>query len=527
MTISRLQKGLGVVLLAAIYSSCVAGETAPDAQLKVGATTQNLALLNPTSNSTSDGQMVIDPSKLPARSSLSLAQFDPFYDYTDAAALKNLKNGAIIRTRSFPWTMSVPGFSRTLNVVQILYRTTDAQEKPTTNVTTLIRSIVGSTRCLVSYQSAYDSLNPLDSPSVSIKKASAPGFKFPADTLSTDSLSIMMRIEVPLFANLLSATGCNVIIPDTEGQNAAFAHGVVEGRTTLDSIRAALYTANPKWWNPNSDVGLHVKDTVAVLVGYSGGAIATAWAASLAGEYAPELLATSGFLDRPTLAGASLGGLLIDPIRNLQYVNGTEKWGVVAPLALIGMTRGAGINLGNFMNAAGQELLPLLANQNLAGAIPAAKYLRWDYFLSENYLSAWQAYLAGKGTGGFGSIGKMADDMNLAARPAPRIPIQFVQGGYGDSQGSPPKMIEGAMANGDGVMLAPDAVTLSRKYCNAGTPVQLWIFDALDHAQALASWGIVAVDYAVNRVIGLPPISNCLTVPSNGPALALQYPVPH
>ncbi len=55
------------------------------------------------------------------------------------------------------------------------------------------------------------------------------------------------------------------------------------------------------------------------MLGYSGGAIATEWAAELAPAYAPDL-------DR-RLIGAAMGGVLVHPARNLLYVEGSYFWG--------------------------------------------------------------------------------------------------------------------------------------------------------------------------------------------------------
>jgi hypothetical protein len=48
------------------------------------------------------------------------------------------------------------------------------------------------------------------------------------------------------------------------------------------------------------------------LIGYSGGAIATRWAAELASSYSPEISSR--------IVGAAMGGVLVDPAHNLRYV---------------------------------------------------------------------------------------------------------------------------------------------------------------------------------------------------------------
>ncbi|MGW6605509.1 lipase family protein [Streptomyces sp. NPDC055036] len=73
--------------------------------------------------------------------------------------------------------------------------------------------------------------------------------------------------------------GYDVVIPDTEGQNANFVVGPEYGTNTLDSIRAASRFPET-CMNTGTRFGL---------IGYSGGAIATHWASVLAPSYASEV----------------------------------------------------------------------------------------------------------------------------------------------------------------------------------------------------------------------------------------------
>ena len=67
------------------------------------------------------------------------------------------------------------------------------------------------------------------------------------------------------------------------------------------------------------------------MLGYSGGAIATEWAAELAPTYAPDVNAR--------MIGAAIGGVLVDPAHNLHYVEGTGFWAGVMAMALVGIGR--------------------------------------------------------------------------------------------------------------------------------------------------------------------------------------------
>ena len=94
--------------------------------------------------------------------------------------------------------------------------------------------------------------------------------------------------------------GWYVNVPDYEGPLASFGAGVQSGHATIDSVRAVL----------NSGFGLDSKAKYA-LTGYSGGALASEWAAELQVQYAPEM----------NFAGVSLGGLTPNVTSTTESVN--------------------------------------------------------------------------------------------------------------------------------------------------------------------------------------------------------------
>src|SRR6202020_1046503 len=153
---------------------------------------------------------------------------DPFYSSTGSTSLDSVAPGTVLNTRRFHYHLF--GFPTLLETTQLLYRSTSQTGKPTVNVTSIIKPPFrfDATR-VISYQSAYDSLNP--------------------------------NVEAAVFGQFL-AEGYTVIVPDTEGQRANFAAGPEYGMNTLDSIRAALNSSAV----PN--------DAKLAMLGYSGGAIA-------------------------------------------------------------------------------------------------------------------------------------------------------------------------------------------------------------------------------------------------------------
>ncbi|WP_367141162.1 MULTISPECIES: hypothetical protein [Streptomyces] len=91
------------------------------------------------------------------------AKNDPFYIYDGSKPLSSFAPGAVLKTRTLPY--HVVGIPTPVKAIQLLYRTTDAQGRPSVGVTSVVRSPGGDGRKAVSYQSFYDSLSAADGPS--------------------------------------------------------------------------------------------------------------------------------------------------------------------------------------------------------------------------------------------------------------------------------------------------------------------------------------------------------------------------
>jgi hypothetical protein len=139
-------------------------------------------------------------------------------------------------------------------------------------VTTLFVPCKGKAqpKALLSYQIPYDSAWVDASPSYTLYHA--------AGVAGAEALEAIL------------AEGWFLNVPDYEGPLASFTAGVISGHATIDSIRAVR--------SLHDRFGLH-KDANYAMWGYSGGALASEWAAELQVQYAPEM----------TFAGAALGGL--------------------------------------------------------------------------------------------------------------------------------------------------------------------------------------------------------------------------
>ncbi len=231
-------------------------------------------------------------------------QDDPFYSYTGPPPLDGIAPGTVLKTRNFRYHLF--GFPTLLETTQLLYRSTSQTGKPTVNVTSVIAPPIQLDKTkVISYQSAYDSLNRNDEPSYAIWGGLRLG-------------GIIPNVEAAVFGPFI-ADGYTVIVPDTEGQRADFAAGPEYGMNTLDSIRAAFNSSTIP------------SDAKVAMLGYSGGAIATEWAAELAPTYAPDV--------NERMIGAAIGGVLVDPAHNLNYVEGTRFWAGVMAMALVGIAR--------------------------------------------------------------------------------------------------------------------------------------------------------------------------------------------
>ncbi|EME39134.1 hypothetical protein DOTSEDRAFT_75028 [Dothistroma septosporum NZE10] len=175
----------------------------------------------------------------------------------------------------------------------ILYRTTNSQYNATWAVTTLfVPSTSDGNDKLLSYQIPYDSVDLNSSPSYALY--SSP------------------------YSDIVNALGQGwyVNVPDYEGPKASFTAGVMSGHATLDAVRAVLA----------SGFGLNTTSAKYAMWGYSGGALASEWAAELQNQYAPEL----------NFAGAALGGLTPNVTSVMMAVSGTIEAGLI-PAGILGL----------------------------------------------------------------------------------------------------------------------------------------------------------------------------------------------
>ncbi|MGK8520878.1 lipase family protein [Nocardia asteroides] len=221
---------------------------------------------------------------------------DPFY--TPPPDFESHPPGTVLASR--PGGVGLTVFP--LDSTELLIRSTDSKDRPVPVVATLLVPRTPWTgpgpRPVLSFNAAIDSLGHRCAPSYELR--SVAGAK-------------LWAAQIPL------AKGYAVLVPDHQGPRQAYGAGLMAGHAVLDSIRAVVGTPA---------LGLR-PDAPAVVTGYSGGAIASAWAAQLAPAYAPEL----------NLVGAAFGGVPADFGMLLSTMNGRNLASGVFLAATLGLAR--------------------------------------------------------------------------------------------------------------------------------------------------------------------------------------------
>lgn len=403
---------------------------------------------------------------------------DPFYQYTGSTSLTDIEPGTVLKTRTLPY--HVAGVPLPIRAVQLLYRSTGARGQATVNATTVLRPLLGGRGDrVVSYHSFYDSLNPADQPSTVIAGGRSFG-------------GMIATAETGLIAPFL-LTGYTVVVTDTEGQQADFAAGPEYGINALDGIRAALASPEARIAD-DAEVGL---------MGYSGGAIATEWAAELAPTYAPDL--------EKHLVGAAMGGVLVNPARNLHYIDGSLVWAGVMPMALIGLARAYDVDLTPYLSKRGVELNTKLRDATIAQALGAYPGLTFASLAKPEF----------RNPESIPEFVEIANQLIMGRSGTPTIPLFIGQGRGGQLEGT--RGTKAGIGRGDGVMVAGDVRTLARSYCARGVDV-LYREYPLSHVTAAVTWAPQAYGWLAARFAGRDIPQNCDSIAPGNPVQPLPMP---
>lgn len=366
---------------------------------------------------------------------------DPFY--TPPTGLKHLQHGAVIRTRAA--TLTAAGLTSQATATTVLFASTDIHGTPIAASATVLTPHHAWTgrgsRPLIAVQPAYDSLGSQCEPSYALQ--------------ANPELAATTAGEV----KPILATGAEIVVPDYEGPNGLFAIGDQQGRIVLDAMAAAEQLRAG---------GISTSSRVSAL-GYSGGGLATAWAAELQPSYASSL----------HLIGVVEGGVPADIKTSIGLVDG-HAGAFLGLMALVAIERAyPNAGVGTALNSAGRAVF---------GRIDTA--CAGSRVLTD---------LAGT------SLNSLTTAPNLLANPR----LQPVFAALRLGQHTPTTAIYNFQGTKDEVVgYAPD-LALVKQYCSEGVTVDFVPVPGADHVGTFTSGASGAGQWLVDLLDGKPAPKNC------------------
>lgn len=377
---------------------------------------------------------------------IPLPKDDPFY--VPSPGYESLPNGTVLRSRRITAIYLV--LPLPVKAHQVLYKSVDSHNKPVAEAATVLvpdQPWTGQgTRPLVSYQLAVDSLSTRCQPSYTLQV----GLKAPTPA-STYELSMSLPALLKGYA---------VVYSDYLGPGADFLAGPQSAHAILDGIRAVQH---------HQPTGL-APDAPVALWGYSGGGIATTWAAEQQPAYAPEL----------NLVGAAAGGVPADFKEMFQHNNGGLGSGLLI-LGIIGLSRAypeAGVE--EVLNDKGRKLF---ADNADACTLDIAVFHPFErieqYTTISNITESPQA--------------KFLFTTNNAGQRTPRVPFY-------NYQGLADEFVPSAAAD-----------RLLRKYCADGGIVQKVRLPLAGHIVGEVVGASDALNFLTDRINGKPARNDCGT----------------
>ncbi|PMD33150.1 secretory lipase-like protein 1 precursor [Hyaloscypha variabilis F] len=390
---------------------------------------------------------------------------DPFY--TPPVGLDDVKPGTILRSRTIG-ELSFQGivpFTAKASY-QLMFRTTDSLGNASAAVTTIVVPENANTSRVLSYQFAEDAAWLNCAPSYVVQLDSNPE-NFGSNGIET--LFIIAALDQGWIVNL----------PDYEGLQSAFTSGLQAGQATLDSVRAAI---------SSGDLTSISSEAEYQMWGYSGGSLASEWAAELQPSYAPEL----------DFKGVALGGLVPNVTSILLTINKSLFAGLVPPGIL---------GLGN----AYPELEAYL-NEHLINSTASTFRKSLSQCLAEDITTY----------AGQDMFSYFDDGEATLLSPIPQGVLQAT--GLMGTHGTPQMPVYAYKAIGDEISPIADTDALITKLCAQGANIQ-YVRDVLgEHASEGITGSGDAFGFLVDRFNGVPVTPGCTTTDVlsdilNGPGL--------
>ncbi|MGW4534980.1 lipase family protein [Nocardia sp. NPDC004340] len=310
---------------------------------------------------------------------------------------------------------------------QLLYRTTAANGQPYAAVTTVLKT-ANTTRptALLSFQNMTDAIAPQCQPSQALFQGHVPWI----DPSKSGPLQLTTMSGETAFIAAGLARGWAVSVPDFGGVDNHYSTPKEPGYTVLDGIRAV------EAFEP---AALSGPGTPALLWGYSGGGIASTWAAQEQPRYAPEL----------NLVGTAAGAPVADPRVAMLAMNGTPVGGglrdLLFPVALMGVMQDSPAftaAMNRYLTPAGKQKIAEAADNCTPQNMVSSLGLDADQFLTE-------------------PIEQILTD--------PAINAALEERALGATAPTTPLYIYNAIDDEGSLITSMD--TLVATYCAAGTPV--------------------------------------------------------
>jgi hypothetical protein len=380
---------------------------------------------------------------------------DPFYKPPRGYAAT--KPGTILRTRRLTLTAGTTAATEGASAVyQVLYRTEDELGHASSTVATIFTPThrSGGPRRLVSYQIAEDSLTTACAPSYTLRLSPSTGLQIPS---GPDPIKTML------------ALGWDVVTSDYEGPKSELLVPNLEGRMTLDGIRAAEQLRAADLPGNATEVGI---------LGYSGGSVPSVSAGRLAPSYAPDI----------RLVGVTAGGIDAEPLYILAHIDGSILFGGVT-LGLIGINRAyPKLDAFSLFNPAGLAIAKRDAadGYGCAGGVAAQVH---------GTAAQYTKYPTSQALAAVPRVKDILAKLSLAKGEAPTAP-SFIYNTVHDE-----------------IMRIQQVDALAHHWCAAHDNVYYDRSSVGDHISGIAVYNKLALQYLQNRFARHPAPSTCKSGP--------------
>ncbi|MFI5780609.1 lipase family protein [Nocardia sp. NPDC051570] len=373
---------------------------------------------------------------------------DPFYAQPDSLGGKAM--GEVVDSRP----VELPGFPAPgpYSAWQVKYVSQNTKGTPWTTMAIVIQPEKRvEPPVLIAEDLWIDSLNSRCNPSYKLRvDASVQGGVFPSELRN-----VIGELD----------RGWTVVLPDYLGPEGEFAAGYVEGRNTLDGIRAALNFA---------PAALSGSSTPVLIYGYSGGSRGAEFAAELAPTYSPEL----------NIRGVAAGGLPVDMAAAAAHMDG-GPFTVIDLLAAFGLDRAyPEINLASYFS---------------------------DPQLKQKFTSTCYTDLAAD------YAFRRVEDYTVGHIWPLGVPAvaQVVESLRGGRYGTPAVPMHLATGFVDEFAMVPDTDRLVADYCARGVDITYTKYPLTEHLYTEPTDFPEAIDWLGQRLVDAPSTRTCGLGPEN------------